>query len=190
MPKKRPTTLGDIEFDVLVNETADYKAEIPQYPVEDGYSVSDNISLSPLTINITVIASNLPVTYKDYFGSNKHRMEAVRGKLIELYKSRKPVTYRSTISGMYRNMVISSMSIPRKDMSKAVEIAIGLTQIRITKAKVVDVVSSCSRSGATGTSAGTASTTAETEEDTKKKGSILYNAVNGLSDMISNLIGE
>lgn len=68
--------------------------------------------------------------------------------------------------------------------------ALFLTQIRVTKAKVVDVVSSYSRSGATGTSAGTASTTAETEEEIKKKGSILYNAVNGLSGMISNLIGE
>ena len=50
MPRRniQPVSVAGIEFAALLNETQTYSADIPSYPVETGFSVSDNIALQPM----------------------------------------------------------------------------------------------------------------------------------------------
>lgn len=50
MPRRniQPVSVAGIEFAAIINETQTYTADIPSYPVETGFSVSDNIALPAL----------------------------------------------------------------------------------------------------------------------------------------------
>ena len=194
MAVKRPTSIGDIEFDALMSETLSYSSDVPQYPVESGHSVADDIITGPLTISATLLVSDMPVTWKNRFSGQKNRVTTVRNKLIILYKDKTPVVYRSS-SGTYRDMAIESLELPKTNEAKSMEISITLKQIRVTKAKTVDIASSYSRSGGTGQYTGSASTSnasGDAETAAQEQGSILYGIVDSFQaeNSITNIIGS
>lgn len=192
---KNPVSVGGVKFDVLMNESIERSAEVPQYPVEDGYSVSDSILLSPLTISITALISNMPVSWQHKFQGQTHRTKTEVNKLIELYEKKTLVTYYNRKKA-YSNMAITSLSVPRtEEMTECVEISLTLQEVIVTKPKVVDIDESYMRSGTTGTYAGTASTTSSTddqstsEQESTEKCSILYGLGSAVKDGVSSLLG-
>ena len=42
---KQPVSVDDIEFDALIDSEEGYEADVPEYPTERGFSVSDTIVL-------------------------------------------------------------------------------------------------------------------------------------------------
>ena len=42
---KQPVCVDDIEFDALIDSEEGYEADVPEYPTEKGFSVSDTIVL-------------------------------------------------------------------------------------------------------------------------------------------------
>ena len=40
---KQPVSVDDIEFDALIDSEEGYEADVPEYPTEKGFSVSDTI---------------------------------------------------------------------------------------------------------------------------------------------------
>ena len=42
---KQPVSVDDIEFDALIDSEEGYEADVPEYPTEKGFSVSDTIVL-------------------------------------------------------------------------------------------------------------------------------------------------
>ncbi len=44
---KQPVSVDDIEFDALIDSEEGYEADVPEYPTEKGFSVSDTIVLKP-----------------------------------------------------------------------------------------------------------------------------------------------
>lgn len=186
---KSPVTVGNVKFDVLMNESIERSAEVPQYPVEDGYKVSDAILISPLTISITALISNMPVTWKNKFKGQSHRTKTEVNKLIKLYEKKTPVSYYNR-QKRYKNMAITSLSVPKtEEMTECVEISLTLQEIKVTKPKVVDIDASYMRSGTTGTYAGTAATTTTDENDSTEKSSVLYGLGSAVKNGISNLLG-
>ncbi len=189
---KSPVTVGNVRFDVLMNESIERSAEVPQYPVEDGYKVSDSILISPLTISITALISNMPVTWKNKFKGQPHRTKTEINKLIKLYEQKTLVSYYNR-QKRYKNMAITSLTVPKtEDMTECAEISLTLQEVKVTKPKVVDIDASYMRSGATGTYAGTASTTTSDEnskEDSVEKCSILYGIGSSVKSGISDLLG-
>ena len=186
---KSPVTVGNVKFDVLMNESIDRSAEVPQYPVEDGYKVSDAILISPLTISITALISNMPVTWKNKFKGQSHRTKTEVNKLIKLYEKKTPVSYYNR-QKRYKNMAITSLSVPKtEEMTECVEISLTLQEVKVTKPKVVDIDASYMRSGTTGTYAGTAATTTTDENDSTEKSSVLYGLGSAVKNGISNLLG-
>lgn len=186
---KTPVTVGNVKFDVLMNESIERSAEVPQYPVEDGYEVSDAILISPLTISITALISNMPVTWKNTFKGQSHRTKTEVNKLIKLYEKKTPVSYYNR-QKRYKNMAITSLSIPKtEEMTECVEISLTLQEVKVTKPKVVDIDASYMRSGTTGTYAGTAATTTTDENDSTEKSSALYGLGSAVKSGISNLLG-
>jgi hypothetical protein len=166
---KQPVNIDGIEFDALIELTEDYEAEVPSYPTEKGFNVSDNVTLKPITLTMTVFLTDTPVTWAKRFGVNAGRMESVVKKLEQLYFDKKVVTVTMT-DAVYENMVMTNLSIVKSsDTGYAREIPITMQEIIVVESKTVTIPSSYGKSGTTSASTGTASTT--TSSSTSKSSS-------------------
>lgn len=185
MPKtpKQPVSIDGIEFDALIEQSTEYSAEVPEYPTEKGFNVSDTIIISPETISMTLYVTDTPVTWKKRFGAtNFQRVDDVEKRLEQLFMSRKLVTV-VTSDAVYEDMALLSYSISKSaDVGYAREIPITLKKIIRTESKTVTISSGYGKSGATGASAGTANTSSSsssgssnTKNSNSESGSILYN---------------
>ena len=195
--KVQPVNIGGIECDALIHHELGMEAEIPDYPVEEGYSVQDTIILKPKTLSLTVMVTNTPITFRER--ASPGRVQEVAQRLKELYSSRQLVTVTSA-KGSYQNMGITSLSLPYDVSTKtSLEIPVTLKEVLTTAAQTVTIPSEYGRGGDTGTTAGTASTSpygstgttsgsvvGSTTDSTagsgssEKGGSIAYNALTGL----------
>jgi len=188
---KQPVSIDGIEFDALLDQSRDYEADVPEYPTEKGFSVSDTIVLKAETISMTLYVTDTPVTWKNRFGSGGGRVESVIKRLEQLYFAKKVFTV-VTSDAVYDNMVLTSMSIAKSsDVGYAREIPISLKKIIVTESSTVTIPDSYGKSGTTGASAGSANTTnanngsasgngsnngGSNSGSEQKGGSILYNA--------------
>lgn len=156
MPQYQPVSIDGIEFDALISHTENLEADIPDYPVEEGYSVQDTIILKPKTLEITVHLTNTPVTFREH--ASPGRVGQVAKQLMQLYLEHKLVTVTSS-KGVFRNMGIESISLPYSvDGRSSLEIPISLKEVRKTGSKLVSIPDSYGRGGETGGNAGTATT--------------------------------
>ena len=173
----RPAKLEDLSFDAIINRETAYEADSPEYPVEDGFYVSDAILRKPVNLNVTAFISNTPVTWKNLRSSG--RLKTAIKKLENMFFEGKTVTF-STSSRKYTSMVITSLTIPEtEEMADAVEVKFTLKQIRVTKSKTTTIPSSYGLSGATAESGGTANTSTENDESVIEKDcSLLYGITN------------
>lgn len=189
---KQPVSIDGIEFDALIDESQDYEAQVPEYPTEKGFSVSDTIVLKPESLSMTLYVTDTPVTWRARHGSGIGRTESIVKRLKDLYFSKKVVTV-VTSSEVFEDMAITNMSISKSaDVGYAREIPITLKKIIVTSTATVTIPDSYGKSGTTGASAGTANTTAAStggsssggnsgsSGSNQKSGSILYNAASGM----------
>lgn len=187
--KLRPLSINGIEFDALLNESKAYSSEVPDYAVESGYSVSDNISIKPMELEITGHLTNTPVTW-DTHGTG--RVEAVVAQLENLYHSRQLVTV-VTSTDVYTNMAIMSLTVPKDESNKTSrDIRMSLKEVTVVSAQSTTIPASYARGGDTGASAGTSGTGSKGsslgagsggkdgsgKKDSENKASILYNLLN------------
>lgn len=180
MPKRiRPVSVAGIEFAAMMDETQTFNATIPDYPVESGFSVTDNIILQPMELPLTLLISDTPLTWRGRVRS----VAETESMLKELYFSRETFSV-VTPSGSFSDMAIVSMEIRRStENGYNKEVALRLKKVNVTATKTATVPASYGKSGATGANAGTASTskgsngTAGGNSGSKKdSGSILYGA--------------
>ena len=141
---------------VSVAETQTFTSDIPEYPVETGFVISDNITLQPMELPLTLLLSDTPLTWRGRVRS----MSEVESMLKELYFSKTPFTV-VTPSGTFESMGITSMQIKRSsENGYNKEVSLSLRQINVTATKNAAIPDSYGKSGATGANAGTASTSA------------------------------
>lgn len=183
---KQPVNINGIEFDALIEQSISYEANVPEYATEKGFSVSDNISLKPETLAMTLYVTDTPVTWKNRFGSDSDRVNSVVKQLEELFFSKQIVSV-VTSDAVYDNLAITSLSISKSsETGYAREIPISLKKIIVTESSTVSLPSSYGKSGATEAPAGSANTssgrTASSTADSsrEKSGSILYNAAKSI----------
>lgn len=154
----QPVTINDLEFDALITETRTLEATVPAYSVEDGFSVSDAIILSPEKLSMTLYVTNTPVTWLSKHGSDVSRVDSVCKKLEEIYYKGEPVTI-VTSDATYTDMAIESIGFTKSlETGYAREIPISFVKIRVTTAKTTTIPDSYGKSGKTQASAGTANT--------------------------------
>ena len=192
MPRpKQPTSVGGIEFDALIEYDATYEADVPEYPTEKGFSVSDNIALKPETLNLTLFVSDTPVTWRARHGSYFGRSEEVEKRLKDMYFKREPVEVVMP-DKVYSKMAITSMSIRNSsEIGYAKEVQMALKEIVVTETATVSIPDSIGKSGTSEAKAGTANvtgastgtgtsgsstSTGSTGSGDGSRGSILYNA--------------
>lgn len=164
-----PSSLGGVKFDAIVSRDRNYTADVPTYPVESGFPVSDAVLRNPVEMSVTAFISNTPVTWKNQLGNTRSRVTKVCKDLENLYFAGKPVAFR-TGNKYYTNMAITSLTIPETaEMQNAVEVQISLKQVEVTRTKTTTIPASYGMSGTTGDSGGSSSTTEEKEEGPLKK---------------------
>ena len=152
----QPVNIGGIECDALIHHELAMEAEIPDYPVEEGYSVQDTMILKPRTLSLTVIVTNTPITFRSH--ASPGSVQEVAARFQELYQSRQLITVTSA-KGSFQNMGITSLSLPYDVSTKtSLEIPITLKEVLTTTAQTVTIPSEYGRGGDTGTTAGTANT--------------------------------
>lgn len=205
--KLQPVSVWGIEFDALIDETKSMTSKIPEYPVEDGFSVSDTIINEPIQLSMTLYLSNTPVTWLYRHGSSNGRVQRIC-KMIEEQWFQKNLTKIVTSDATYTNMGLTSISIKKsKDLGYAREISITAKKIRVTERKTVSVPDYILKSGQSMADAGKASASKMSEtssssdnsagglggglfgksesrngagSDSQKKSSILYGAAKGI----------
>ena len=179
---KQPVTVDGIGFDALIDESKQYEADVPAYPVERGFKVSDAIILKPIALSMTLFLTNTPVTHRARHGSSPSRVADVTKRLEALYFTSEPVTV-VTSEQTYRNMAIVSFELKKSlETGSSREIPIMFQEIRVTEAQTTTIPASFGRSGATGTNAGTASVTSRPtipQPVTGNRGSILHGLASG-----------
>ena len=158
MPRRniQPVSVAGIEFPAMLDETQTFTSDIPEYPVETGFVISDNITLQPMELPLTLLLSDTPLTWRGRVRS----MSEAESMLKELYFSKTPFTV-VTPSGTFESMGITSMQIKRSsENGYNQEVSLSLKHINVTATKTASIPDSYGKSGATGANAGTASTSA------------------------------
>lgn len=187
---KQPVSVDDIEFDALIDSEEGYEADVPEYPTEKGFSVSDTIVLKADTLNMTLYVTDTPVTWRERTGSGSGKTEGVVRRLKDLYFAKK-ILEVTTTDCVYSNMVITSMNIKKSvEVGYAREIPIAFKKIEVTETATAEIPASYGKSGKTAKAAGKASTTAAStagssssggssasgSSSISSRGSVLYNA--------------
>lgn len=187
---KQPVSVDDLEFDALIDSEEGYEADVPEYPTEKGFSVSDTIVLKADTLNMTLYVTDTPVTWRERTGSGPGKTEGVVRRLKDLYFAKK-ILEVTTTDCVYSNMVITSMNIKKSvEVGYAREIPIALKKIEVTETATAEIPASYGKSGKTAKAAGKASTTASStagssssggssasgSSSSSSRGSVLYNA--------------
>lgn len=168
----KPVSVAGIEADALISEEVSYSADIPEYPVEKGYNVSDTIILKPVALSLTLFISDTPATWS---GRRGHKPSAGRTKKIckkfeDLYFKRKLVKV-VTSDKIYTNMGITSMSISHsKELGYARQISMSLKKVYVTKKKTVKIPKYVLQSGETAANAGKASTSKSSSNGSSSSG--------------------
>ena len=196
---KQPVSIDGIEFDALIEESQTYEAQVPEYPTEKGFSVSDTIVLKPETLTMTLYVSDTPVTWVARHRASPGRSDEIVKRLKELYYSKKVVQV-VTSDEVYSDMAITNISLTKStDTGYAREIPITLKKIVVTQTATVTIPATYGKSGTTGASAGSANTSGgssggnsggssgsksgssgKSGDGSKKSGgSVLYNAASG-----------
>lgn len=189
MKPTQPTSINGLEFDALISIDKNLEATVPQYSVEDGFSVSDAIIISPVNISMVLYVTNTPVTWASRHGVDQTRVNTVCKRLEEIFMSHDTVTV-VTPDEVFTNMAITSLTLSKnaETGNYASEIPISLVKVYVTKERTTTIPDSYGKSGTTGAQAGTASTSTASSGTTKpsqdsgdeKKASILYKAATGV----------
>lgn len=156
MARKKPVSVWGIEFDALIDETKTMTSTIPEYPVENGFPVSDTIINDPIQVSMTLYLSNTPVTWLYRHGSSKDRVKRVC-ETIEQKWFEKKLTKIVTSDTTYTNMGLTSISIKKStDIGYAREISISAKKVRQTKRKTSKIPKYVLKSGESMANAGKA----------------------------------
>lgn len=168
--KLKPVAIAGIEFDALIEQQKTMSASIPVYPVEEGFPVSDTITLDPLTLQMTLFVTNTPVTWLKRHGHSQKRVRQICKKLEDLWLKRKLVKI-VTPDAIYKDMGITSISIKKSaDLGYSREVSITAQKVRKTKKKTVKIPKYALKSGETKAKAGAAQTSKESDTlETKEK---------------------
>lgn len=187
---KQPVSIDGIEFDALIESEEGYEADVPEYPTEIGFNVTDAIILKADTLTMTLFVTDTPVTWRNRTGAYAGKTEAVVKRLKNLYFAKLPVEVVTT-DAVYSNMAISNLNVKKSaEVGYAREIPITLKKITVTASATTQIPDSYGKSGASNKSAGTASTKAAStgsasassssgggsSSNKKSGGSVLYNA--------------
>lgn len=134
--------IGEIELDVIVNESVQTSSTITSNPVENGADVNDHIIINPMTYSIVGIVSNtkvkpFPFAQLSTFTSDSTPAGDAWEELLELQASRTPFTLVTNLKA-YDNVVIENLSESQdKDTSNSLHFTANLKEIIFVGSQVL-----------------------------------------------------
>ena len=169
--KLQPVSVWGIEFDALIDETKSMTSTIPEYPVEEGFSVSDTIINDPIQFSATLYLTNTPVTFLYRHGSSNDRVRLICNDIEKKWFEKK-LTKIVTSDAVYTNMGLTSISIKKSaDIGYAREISISAKKVRVTKRKTVNIPTYVLKAGESMANAGKASTSKSSSKSSSSSSS-------------------
>lgn len=139
-------TFEAIVFDASVSETHSKAVDVTDHPVEVGSDISDHVRKKPDELSVNVIVTNHPpillaslrATPISGFGDPSTRAEDAFAFLESIHDAGKLVQFTTTFK-VYRNMIITSLSIPRDAArGNVADIQMSLREIIIATTLQVD----------------------------------------------------
>ena len=141
----QPARLGDFEFDAIIKRPEILSSKIPEYATEEGFSISDNICLEPVTLDVEAIITNSPITWAEQHAASSSRVESAIEKLRQIWKKKEPLTF--TAGGdSYENVCIESITFP-KEVSGSEKISLKLKQVSINATETANISIHYARGG-------------------------------------------
>ena len=104
MGPKQPVSVAGIEFDAVLDIKESHSSTIPQYPIDEGYSVQDNVALDPMSLIMTLYVTATPITWLSRHGSGEGRVRQIWNQLFGMYSQKTPITV-ITPDASYSNMI-------------------------------------------------------------------------------------
>lgn len=149
MKAREPVSINGAEFDAVIERQEQMSATVPQYPTENGVSISDNVALDAMELTMTLYLTATPITWASRHGTGEEHIDATCEKLRKQYASREPLEV-VTSNQTYSNMVIKQMQFKKsEDIGMAMEIPITLTQVTTTSSEKVDIPAGLGKGGTT-----------------------------------------
>ena len=153
MEATQPARLGDFEFDAIIKRPETLSSKIPGYATEEGYSASDHICLEAVTLDVTAVISNAPITWADRirhlervaYPASSSRVQSAVEELRQLWEKRMPMTF--TAGGdSYENVCIESVTFPKEE-SNSERIELKLKQVSINSTETANISIKYARGG-------------------------------------------
>ena len=145
MEATQPARLGDFEFDAIIKRPETLSSKIPDYATEEGYSASDHICLGAVTLDVTAVISNAPITWADRHPASSSRVQSAVEELRQLWEKRTPMTF--TAGGdSYENVCIESVTFPKEE-SNSERIELKLKQVSINSTETANISIKYARGG-------------------------------------------
>ena len=116
LPKlTQPAQIGDmLECDVILSRTTTFESEVTQFPVEDGFSISDHCIRKPMKLTLEVLFTPTPVTwFLAALGGSRHSLNRVIDAVMDIWKKGDPVTIK-LVDAIYTDMIMTSAPMPRR----------------------------------------------------------------------------
>jgi hypothetical protein len=150
-----PVSINGIEFDAMIEEDRTLSADVPEYVVEDGYSISDSIITQSEELSMTLVVTDTPVTFAERH-SEGDRLQNVLSQLEELFYKRELCSV-SMPERVYKDMAITSIQFSKSlEVGNSREIPITLKSVRKTKIETTTYPAGYGKSGKSGAAAGSA----------------------------------
>lgn len=199
MGPKQPVSVAGIEFDAVLDIKESHSSTIPQYPIDEGYSVQDNVALDPMSLIMTLYVTATPITWLSRHGSGEGRVRQIWNQLFSMYSQKTPITV-ITPDASYSNMIIKGITYKKSsETGYAVEIPIEFSQVTVTSARTAAVPAEYARAGMSQQLAGNAATSTATSSGStagtgsgggsnnggsaaKQSGSLLYQMAEGVGN--------
>lgn len=130
-PGPTPVSIGQVQFDALLEITEKFDANVPMIRTDSGYETSDDIIPGFMKVDMTLFVTPTPVTWRSIPSHNLRNPREVVDSLKELLEKRKPV-FVSTVKKNYENMMIEKITASKTaDNGYALEIKVSMIQLTI-----------------------------------------------------------
>lgn len=97
-------------IDIATSEEHELEAEVTEFPIEEGGSVTDHVRIKPPTVTIKGIISDTPIgAIADLRGSNLKPSEEGRVVLEAIFAAKEQIVLETTLK-TYTDMIMESLS--------------------------------------------------------------------------------
>lgn len=129
-------TIDGYVIDCIVEESVSYQAEVSEYPVESGATITDHVQNAAPTVTFSAVVSDTPIgEAASARTANAVPSSEARAFLLALRDERRPFTFVGT-TGTYDLMVFASLEFPRDgETGAALRIEAELRQLTLAEVK-------------------------------------------------------